>query len=153
MYILKYSQKIPITVETCWDFFSTPNNLKLLTPDYLGFTNQSNNEKMYAGQIMSHTLRPVLNIPFEWVSEITQTQEPYYFIDEQRLGPYKFWHHEHRFKPIPNGVEVIDLIHYQLPFGILGRVVHQIKVKHDLEIIFSYRRIKLEEMFGSYLES
>ncbi|MBA3721219.1 MAG: SRPBCC family protein [Parachlamydiaceae bacterium] len=154
MLTLKYLQKLPLSLEDSWNFFSSPANLKILTPEHLDFeiTNDHENRKMYAGQIIAYRIRPVLNLPLEWVSEITQVQEPYYFIDEQRFGPYKFWHHEHRFNPIPNGVEVVDIVYYKMLFGFLGKVLHTLKVKQDLEAIFSYRRAKLEELFGPYFE-
>ncbi|MBA3603920.1 MAG: SRPBCC family protein, partial [Parachlamydiaceae bacterium] len=105
MFTLKYLQKIPLSLEESWDFFSSPKNLKILTPEHLGFEilNDLGNKKMYPGQIITYNVRPILNIPLEWVTEITHVQEPNYFVDEQRFGPYKFWHHEHHFKPIPNG--------------------------------------------------
>lgn len=155
MYQLKYSQKLPLSIDESWDFFSSPDNLKILTPEHMGFeiTNRHESRKMYAGQIIAYTIRPLWNIPLEWVTEITHVQKPEYFIDEQRFGPYKFWHHEHRFFPIPQGVELIDIIHYKLPFGFLGKMIHSFKVKNDLDKIFSYRKAKLEKMYGIYQES
>lgn len=150
MYHLKYSQKIPITLNTCWDFFSNPAQLKNLTPEHLCMQPETDPCEMYAGQIITYTIRPIGNIPLKWVTEITHVQKPDYFIDEQRFGPYKFWHHEHRFKAIPNGVEIIDLIYYQLPLGPLGKLLHAVKVKQDLEAIFAYRKTKLETLFGIY---
>lgn len=151
MYCLKFTQKLPISLNECWDFFSRPQNLKTITGEHLGFeiTNDCQDTKMYPGQIISYIIRPLWNLPIEWVTEITHVQEPYYFIDEQRFGPYKFWHHEHRFYEIPNGVEIIDMVYYQMPFGIIGKIVHSLKVKKDLNAIFSYRRAKLEKLFGS----
>ena len=154
MYYLNYVQKVPLSLEESWDFFSSPANLKILTPEYLSFemTNAHENRKMYAGQIITHCIRPIWNFPLEWVTEITHVQEPYYFIDEQRFGPYKFWHHEHWFKPISKGVEMTDRVYYKLPFGFFGQALHALKIKHDLEAIFSYRHAKLEQLFGSYTE-
>jgi ligand-binding SRPBCC domain-containing protein len=154
MYYLKYVQRLPLSLENCWDFFSSPTNLKSLTPSHLGFEikNDLENTKMYAGQIIVYTIRPLWNIPLKWVTEITHAQEPYYFIDEQRFGPYKFWHHEHRFHPIPKGIEMVDTLYYTLPFGLLGKAFHSLKIKKDIEAIFSYRRVKLEKLFGPYSE-
>jgi ligand-binding SRPBCC domain-containing protein len=155
MYELKYSQRLPMNLQECWDFFSSPANLKILTPEHLGFqirNEQPNNRKMYAGQIISYTIKPLWNFPLEWVTEITHVQEPYYFIDEQRTGPYRFWHHEHRFNPIPDGVEMIDLLYYKMPFGLIGKAFHWLKVRQDIENIFIYRQAKLQKMFGAYME-
>jgi ligand-binding SRPBCC domain-containing protein len=152
MRCLRYKQKLPLSVEESWSFFSSPTNLKLLTPEHLGFeiTTEHQMSEMYAGQIISYIIRPIWNIPIEWVSEIAHVQEPHYFIDVQRFGPYKFWHHEHRFNPIPNGVEMVDTIFYKMPFGIFGKALNALKVKHELETIFAYRHAKLEQMFGPY---
>ena len=152
MLTLKYLQKLPLSLEESWFFFSSPANLKVLTPEHLGFeiTNDLENRKMYPGQIIAYIVRPLWGLPLEWVSEITHVQEPYYFIDEQRCGPYQIWHHEHRFASIPNGVEMSDVVYYKMPFGFLGNAFHSLKVKHDLEAIFSYRNAKLEKLFGPY---
>ena len=152
MYTLRYSQKIPITMEESWNFFSSPENLKILTPENLGFeiTNDYGQKKIYAGQIIAYNVRPILNIPLEWVTEITHVNEPNYFIDEQRFGPYKLWHHEHHFKAISNGVEATDIIYYKMPYGILGSAIHALKVKSNLAAIFAYRNAKLIKLFGPY---
>ena len=107
---------------------------------------------MYAGQIISYIIRPVCRIPIEWITEITHVQEPYYFVDEQRFGPYKMWHHEHRFETIPKGVKMTDTVYYKLPFGFLGRILNSFKVKKDVEAIFAYRNAKLLQLFGPYTE-
>lgn len=149
MYQLRYSQKLPITIEDAWTFFSDPNNLRAITPDHLGFEMITPSEsKMYPGQIIAYHIRPLLNFPIEWVTEITHVREPHYFIDEQRIGPYRLWHHEHRFNAFPGGVEMSDIITYQMPFGFIGKVLNTVKVKKDLEKIFEFRRAKLIEIFG-----
>lgn len=152
MHRLYFEQKLPLSLDECWDFFSTPNNLEKLTPAYLGFSSEHIDQNMYAGQIIIHYIRPILGIPMKWVTEITHVDKPHYFIDEQRYGPYKFWHHEHRFKAIKQGVEIIDLIYYELPLGIVGTLINAIKVKRDIEAIFHYRTKKLNELFGTYRE-
>ena len=152
MYFRRYSTKLPLPLESTWEFFSTPKNVKILTPEFLGWEilNEEEDEKMYPGQVISYYIRPFWNIRFHWVAEITHIQKPNYFIDVQRFGPYKYWHHEHRFQEIPNGVEIIDSIYYQLPYGVLGKAFHALKVKKDLDKIFTYRRHNLEKLFGTY---
>jgi ligand-binding SRPBCC domain-containing protein len=151
---LVYTQDLPISLTQCWDFFSSPENLATITPEYLGFTIHEGyaKEATYAGQLISYTLRPFLGIPLHWVTEITQVQSPHLFIDVQVVGPYAVWHHEHRFFEITNGVKMVDVVDYKLPFGILGKLVNRLKVRKDVENIFAYRRAKLEQLFGS-LES
>ena len=144
-------QLLPITVEKAWSFLSDPKNLKLITPEYMGFNiiNEENTE-MYAGQIIQYIVTPVLGIKTNWVTEITQVVDKKYFVDEQRFGPYALWHHKHFIKEIEGGVEMEDIIDYKVPFGVLGQLVHPILVKPKLEEIFNYRTKKLEELFGVY---
>lgn len=148
-YKLQTKQRLPITLDEAWDFFSSPKNLKEITPDYMGFHIRSDYDgKMYPGQIIEYTVKPVLGIPMYWMTEITQVKELEFFIDEQRVGPYNMWHHQHFFKKIDGGVEMDDLIHYRLPLGILGSFAHVLFVKKQLQGIFDYRYQVLEERFG-----
>jgi len=150
MYILDRVQQLPIDIHTAWEFFSSPKNLKDITPEYMGFdiTSSNQDEKMYPGMIIMYTVKPVLNFPVAWVTEITHVQEPYFFVDEQRSGPYKIWHHQHKFKEIPGGVEMQDIVHYDLPFWFLGKFVERVMVRKKLKEIFDYRAKKLEVVFG-----
>ncbi len=152
-YTLKTVQKLPISLSEAWEFFSSPANLKEITPEYMGFKITSDHapeEKMYPGQIISYIVTPVLGIPLRWMTEITHVKDKEYFVDEQRFGPYALWHHTHRFKEIRGGVEMTDTVQYALPFGILGQLAHPILVKGKLEKIFAYRLEKLTKKFGEY---
>lgn len=148
-YVLERSQELPISLDEAWSFFSTPENLKVITPDHLGFEITSNTslEKMYSGQLISYKVKPVLGIPLNWVTEIKNVVDKNYFIDEQRFGPYKFWYHEHWFKKTENGVLMTDRVTYALPFGILGRFGNAVFVKKQLADIFDYRFKKVQELF------
>lgn len=149
---IRVTQKMPITIEKAWDFFSNPANLQAITPDNMGFTiiSKHHGDVMYAGQIIEYKVRPVLNIPLYWMTEITQVKDKEYFIDEQRFGPYTLWHHQHHFKAIPGGVEMTDIVHYKNPLGFLGRIANALFVKKKLDGIFDYRFKKVEQMFGKW---
>ena len=153
MYQLKRVQKLPISVEKAWDFFSSPKNLGTITPDELGFEIKSElPEKMYPGMFIQYTVKPLLGIPMTWVTEITQVNEPHFFIDEQRVGPYAIWHHQHFFKKIPGGVEMTDIVDYRLPLAPFGNFMHPLLIKGKLNGIFEYRNRKMIELFGEYEE-
>ncbi len=149
---LRRVQQLPVSLEKAWDFFSAPDNLSKITPDYMGFivTSGQRDEKMYEGMIISYIVKPLFKIPITWVTEITHVREPYYFVDEQRFGPYSFWHHEHHFREIDGGVEMTDLLNYKLTMGLLGRSVNSLLVRKRVESIFDYRFRKLEMMFGKF---
>lgn len=143
-------QQLPITIEEAWAFFASPKNLHLITPPWLDFkvTNEVP-EVMHPGTIITYTIRPFLGIRVRWVTEITHVEAPSSFVDEQRFGPYRFWHHQHHFREVSGGVEVEDLIHYALPFGWLGGLAHAFLVKRQLATIFSFRQTALTERFGT----
>lgn len=151
MYTLHKTQKIPVSLNEAWNFISTPKNLAVITPPSMGFVTLSGDDKeMFAGQIIHYHVSPLLGLKMEWVTEITHVEDKCFFVDEQRFGPYKFWHHKHFLKEIPGGVEMEDIIHYKLPMGILGKMVHPFMVKPKLEEIFEYRKNKLIELFGEF---
>ena len=151
IYRLHTTQNLPIPINEAWNFLSDPVNLKIITPDYMGFEILSGAEKkMFPGQIIQYKVTPILGIPTKWVTEITHVKKGEYFVDEQRFGPYSLWHHKHFLKPIKNGVEMEDIIDYKIPFGLFGQMIHPILVKPKLNEIFKYREIKLVELFGEY---
>jgi ligand-binding SRPBCC domain-containing protein len=151
VHTLQRVQRLPISLEHAWDYFSNPDNLLEITPSYMRFKVLSDPaflKKMYAGQVITYTVQPVLSIPLFWMTEITHVQDKEFFVDEQRVGPYALWHHQHHFKSIDDGVEMTDLVHYRLPLGFLGDVAHWLFVKKQLTGVFDYRWKKLEEIFG-----
>ncbi len=152
LYTIKTTQLLKSDVNTVWEFMSSPNNLAKITPSYMGFniiSEAADIQKMYAGQIIEYYVTPVLGIKMHWVTEITTVVKNEYFIDEQRFGPYSLWHHKHFLKAVPGGVEMTDIVHYKLPLGFLGRIVHALFVKNKIKEIFDYRYHKLEELFNS----
>jgi ligand-binding SRPBCC domain-containing protein len=151
-YQLHTTQKIPASIEEVWDFISSPKNLKEITPDHMGFdiTTKYLSEKMYPGMIISYKVSPLLGIKMTWVTEITHVREKEYFVDEQRIGPYKLWHHEHKIEAIENGVLMSDIISYSPPLGFLGAIAQSLIIKKQLKGIFDYRFEAVERIFGKY---
>ncbi len=140
MYQLKKTQIIKADLQSTWDFFSSPLNLEKITPPDMGFHVKTElPEKMYEGLMIEYTVRPLLGIPMNWITEIKTVKELEFFVDEQRKGPYRIWHHEHHFKEVEGGVEMTDIVSYELPLGFLGRLMHPIIVKKKLAEIFDYR--------------
>ena len=153
LYTLVTEQKIPSSIQVLWDFISSPENLKKITPDYMGFDIVTKNlpQKIYPGIIIAYDVKPFMGIKMRWVSEITHVIEREYFVDEQRSGPYKFWHHQHHIQPIEGGVLMTDVVNYQPPFGFIPRIANTLLIKNQLKEIFDFRTKKLEELFGKFL--
>ena len=148
---LKYSQKLPISLNEAWDFLSSPSNLELITPKSMDFNiTDYDKKKAYPGQIIQYTVKPLLGIKINWVTEITQVQDKEFFVDEQRFGPYSFWHHKHFIKEIENGVLMEDVIHYKIPLGPIGVLLNFLFINSKLKSIFKYRKQELIKTFGDY---
>ncbi|MFH6999288.1 hypothetical protein ACHRVZ_15230 [Flavobacterium sp. FlaQc-57] len=150
VYKLETVQHINSNIEECWNFFSSPKNLQIITPDNMNFEIQDfDGKRMYPGQVITYTLKPLLGIKINWMTIITVVQENEYFVDEQRFGPYTLWHHKHYFESTESGTKMTDVVHYALPFGYLGQLANKIMVKNKLKSIFEYRYKKIEETFNS----
>ena len=148
-YQYKKEQLIKAPLEEVWDFISSPENLKKITPDYMGFdiTSEGLPEKMYAGMIISYIVSPVFGIKTPWVTEITHVREGEFFVDEQRVGPYAHWHHQHILEETEEGVLMKDIVSYRPPFGILGAIANTFMIRKKLDEIFDYRWVAVEEYF------
>lgn len=149
MRIIKQNQFLPISLEEAWNFFATPKNLNEVTPNDLTFEITSElPEKMYEGLIITYRIRPMLNIPLNWCTEITHIRENEFFVDEQRKGPYNIWHHEHHFKSVEGGVMMTDIVHYDIGKSILGWIAGKLFVDKKVREIFEYRYKTLETYFN-----
>ena len=150
MKVLKQEQFLPISLETAWSFFATPKNLNLVTPKDMVFEITSElPERLYEGLIITYRIKPMMNIPMNWCTEITHIQEQQFFVDEQRKGPYNIWHHEHHFKAVEGGVLMTDLLHYDIGKSIFGWVAGKLFVHKKVKEIFAYRYRILERYFDA----
>ena len=149
IHVLTSSQIIRTGIGRAWDFFSDPRNLAKITPPELDFTILSAlPERVHAGLMIEYRVRPLLGIPVRWLTEITHVEQGKFFVDEQRIGPYRIWHHEHHFKALDDErTEITDRVTYVLPYGPLGDLVHPFLVKPQLAKIFAFREKAVGEMF------
>ena len=150
IYRLHRQQVVPAGLGEVWDYFATPKNLDELTPSDMRFQIVSGGEKpMYQGQLIEYRVQILPRVVSPWLTEIAHLKEKACFVDEQRLGPYKFWYHEHHFKPIHGGTRISDRVTYQMPFGSLGDFIHTLWVGPRLKSIFDYRWNKIQALFDA----
>ncbi|MBK8483887.1 MAG: SRPBCC family protein [Saprospiraceae bacterium] len=152
-YQFKFTQKIPSQLNEVWNFMASPVNLKEITPDYMHFqiTSIQKTPVMYPGMIISYKISPFFGLKLLWVTEITQVKENCYFVDEQRIGPYSMWHHEHHIEEIEGGVLMTDIVSYQPPYGFIGAIANFIFIRRKLLEIFNYRELAIRKKFGSLI--
>lgn len=144
-----FEQFLPISIETAWEFFSSPNNLERITPEKMTFKITSKvPEKAYEGLLISYRISPFAGLKFNWLTEITHLKHHQYFIDEQRFGPYKLWHHEHHFTVVEGGVMMHDILTYDVGKSIFGWLASKLFVDKQVQEIFDHRYTTLEKIFG-----
>jgi len=148
-YQFQREQLVNTNIDELWEFISSPQNLKKITPEYMGFDISTENlpDKIYEGMIISYIVKPLFGIKTQWVTEITHVRDKEYFVDEQRVGPYSLWHHQHIISPEKNGVLMKDIVSYKPPFSFLGSIANSIIIKNKLIEIFDYRNQVLEKIF------
>ncbi len=144
----KTEQFLPIEMDQAWAFFSSPANLAVLTPKEMGFTVLTKLDKDIHNQmIIDYTVKPLLNVPLHWRTQIIDVKEKLEFTDIQLKGPFKLWKHLHQFIQQENGILIKDEVHYVLPFGFIGEIAHSLIVKKRIDGIFSYRKKVLDNLF------
>lgn len=148
-YQFKREQLVYAPLDVVWDFISSPANLKEITPDHMGFdiTTPDLPSKMYPGMIISYKVSPILGIKMNWVTEIKNVEEHAFFVDEQRVGPYAMWHHQHHIERHGDYTLMHDIITYTPPLGWLGRIANWLFIRKNLQQIFDYRKTALEKRY------
>lgn len=147
-FVLRREQTIPQPIDRVFAFFADAHNLEAITPPWLAFRILTPGPiAMREGTQIRSRLR-WHRLPLHWLTEIRRWNPPVEFIDVQRQGPYRLWHHTHQFEPVAGGTRMRDIVEYALPFGFLGRAAHAGWVKRDLQTIFDYRARKVAELMG-----
>ncbi len=154
LFQLKREKILPTSRCDAWDFISRPENLKEITPDSMGFDILTTDlpENIYPGLMIAYKVKPLLGIPTKWVTEITHVKDQEFFVDEQRVGPYSLWHHEHILSDHPGGVLMKDIVTYKPPLGILGDIANAVFIKSKLNQVFAYRSKALDKLFPTQVD-
>jgi ligand-binding SRPBCC domain-containing protein len=151
LHCFESKQHLPITIEHAWEFFSDPKNLSKITPPEMNFKILTvlHRKETYAGQIIQYDVSPLPWMRTRWVTEITHVEKPLFFVDEQRIGPYSIWHHQHHFESVSDGVLMTDIVHYSIPLGPLGDAMNELFIRKRIKAIFDYRTTVLNRLFPS----
>ena len=140
-------QWVPQPIDQVFEFFSNPNNLETLTPDFLHFKIvKISHPKIREGTVLDYQLK-LHGVPICWQSKINDWVPGKRFSDLQTRGPYAFWHHTHEFYEARGGTVIRDNIVYKLPGWVPGDVFAHAYVKKDLEKLFMFRREQIEKLF------
>jgi ligand-binding SRPBCC domain-containing protein len=150
IHYLHREQFIPASMEIIWNFFADPRNLNNITPPDMNFEIVTGGDTpMYEGQIIEYRVEFLRGMRSLWLTEISHVREGSYFVDEQRIGPYRFWYHEHMFELQNDGVKMTDHVTYAVPYSPFGEVIHAFWIQKRLAGIFDFREQKIIELFGA----
>jgi ligand-binding SRPBCC domain-containing protein len=150
VYIIHREQHVKSTLTEAWDLLKDPVNLDLITPPELQFQIVSQvPREIFNGLIIEYRIR----IPWfgvrQWVAEIKHIKEMHSFVDEQKIGPYRFWYHYHQIDELDGCIKLTDTVYYEVPFGIFGKILHFFFIRNTLKRIFDYRKEKLAELLNN----
>ena len=149
IHYLHREQIIPASRERVWEYFCDPRNLNEITPPDMNFEIVAGGDvRMYPGQLIEYRVEFIRGMRSLWLTEIAHVRDLEFFVDEQRVGPYRFWYHEHYFQDVAAGTRMIDHVSYVIPFGVLGDMLNAIWIGASLTRIFDFRRQKILELFG-----
>jgi ligand-binding SRPBCC domain-containing protein len=139
---------LPKPLPAVFDFFSRADNLERITPPWMGFRILTPGPiEMKEGATIAYALR-VRTLPLKWLTQIERWNPPFEFVEVQVKGPYKLWRHTHRFSQVDGGTSIVDSVEYELPCGMLGRLVHRFYVCKDLAKIFDYRAQRVRALLA-----
>jgi ligand-binding SRPBCC domain-containing protein len=152
IFSLHRKQLIKAPLEEVWAFFSSPHNLKLITPINLDFKviECPEVQEIYPGMLIKYIVKPLFGIPWKWITKIEDVQRMESFSDVQIKGPYKQWKHFHSFTETEEGVVMVDMVKYSLNFGLLNGWINKLLIEKRLKEIFDYRRDAVEKIFKTY---
>ena len=137
-FVLERTQVIGVQIDEAFAFFADPRNLERITPSWLRFRIIDAPAELGPGARLRYRLS-LFGVPIRWRTEIVAWNPPRGFVDVQRRGPFLFWEHTHRLRPVAGGTEIYDHVRYRLFLGPLGTLVRRIVVRAWVESIFAYR--------------
>ena len=78
-------------------------------------------------------------------SKVTLVKKYECFVDEQVSGDFKMMKHEHHFKPVDNGVIMIDLFQFETPYGPMGKWFNQAYLSRYMKKLLEQRNLHIKK--------
>ncbi len=144
LHVLTRTLHLPLPRPQVFDFFADAENLARITPRELDFRIVRAPDVMAEGALIEYRLG-LFGVPFGWLTEISRWEPPHAFVDRQRRGPYRRWHHTHTFADEGGGTRIDDRVEYALPLWPFGEIALPL-VRAQLDRIFDYRQQAIREM-------
>lgn len=135
---------VPVPLDRTFAFFVDAQNLERLTPPWLSFRIQTPMPiEMREGTLIDYVIE-LYGVPIPWRTQIDAWEPGVRFVDRQIAGPYRWWHHEHRFEAVDRGTRVIDHVEFVPRAAWLSLWL----VKRDVGRIFAFRQAALAQLLA-----
>ena len=148
-HVLERTAWVLASIDETFGLFSDAFRLASITPPWLHFRVITPGPiEIEQGTLIDYRLR-LHRVPIRWRTEIETWDPPNGFVDVQLRGPFRHWHHTHRFESRDGGTSVVDRVRYSLPLGPLGQLAHLVLVRRDLDRIFEFREQQIARLLGA----
>ncbi len=144
---LHREQWVPASMPAVFSFFSDAGNLDRITPPWLHFKILEQSDPVLSIGTLIYYRLAWYGIPIKWTSRIEEWRPPTRFVDVQLRGPYRRWHHTHKFEPRDGGTLISDTVRYEVPMGGVGDFFAGWMVRRDIERIFDHRAKQISVIF------
>ena len=81
--------------------------------------------------------------------KVTEMKRPEMFTDIQSQGDFKSMKHEHHFKSCENGTLLIDLFHFETPYGMAGKWFNTLYLTRYMQKLLEQRNRTIKEFAES----
>ena len=128
---------INCNLEELFEFHLDSQNITKITPSNTKVELLSEDTPAFEGKIVKlQTTRMFISII--WEVRIEKLEKPNILVDLAIKSPFNYWKHQHVFTQKGNQCELKDIIEFELPFGVLGKIVEPFLL-NDIKKMFEYR--------------
>ena len=130
-----------------FEFVANLDNLRRLMPPDYKIEPTAPTSKLKVGTEFEMRMTRI-GISVLWGGVIEEVIPNEVFRDRQSHGPFALWVHTHKFEDHGQGTLHTDLIEYDVPFGLMGKLADDLFVRHELKRIFTFRHKKIQEFLA-----
>ncbi len=145
---IEQSVLIKTSIERAFHFHDDTNNLLKITPQNVKVSFETRGEPGLGQEVLLRVQQFGL-FTMNWHVKITEYKPPYQMTDIQVSGPFRSWKQTRQFRDINGECELTDIVEYEPPFGILGRIADSLFIRRQVANMFAYRQQATKRLLES----
>ena len=145
---LERTVQISAPIERVFHFHDDTRNLLKITPPDVHVTIETMGSPGL-GYEVTLKVRQFMLFVMHWHVRITAYEPPFLMIDEQVSGPFKTWKQTRKLRQVDGITELTDIVEYDVPFGLIGRIANAMVIKGQIEKMFAYRQATTKKLLES----